>query len=163
MTSGRATARSLSTLVCSPAQPTIAVPFHRPMPAPPRTGMVPVNPQSKTAQWLIQYTRCALDAIHFKNGPSHSKIMMTAQGPCLVEINCRCHGGNGAWMPLASALTGGYNQVVNAVGALLLASGSERPRPWRRSPQASTATSTTRLGTSSLRRPPIPSRAAAAT
>ncbi|EOD23907.1 hypothetical protein EMIHUDRAFT_223094 [Emiliania huxleyi CCMP1516] len=82
-------------------------------------GMVPVNPQSKTAQWLIQYTRCALDAIHFKNGPSHSEIMMTAQGPCLVEINCRCHGGNGAWMPLASALTGGYNQVTASIDCYL--------------------------------------------
>jgi hypothetical protein len=29
----------------------------------------------------------------------------------LVEMNCRVHGGDGIWLPLCSALTGGYNQV----------------------------------------------------
>ena len=29
---------------------------------------------------------------------------MTEDGPCLVEVNSRCHGANGAWMPLVQAL-----------------------------------------------------------
>ena len=35
---------------------------------------------------------------------------MTETGPCLVEVNSRCHGANGSWMPLALALTG-YSQA----------------------------------------------------
>jgi len=30
--------------------------------------------------------------------------------PCLVEMNCRSHGWDGAWAPLAKMLTGGYSQ-----------------------------------------------------
>ncbi len=35
---------------------------------------------------------------------------MTETGPCLVEVNSRCHGAAGAWMSLARSLTG-YTQV----------------------------------------------------
>jgi len=35
---------------------------------------------------------------------------MTSDGPCLVEMNCRSHGWDGAWVPLAKMLTGGYAQ-----------------------------------------------------
>mmetsp|Transcript_30079 Transcript_30079/g.70042 ORF Transcript_30079/g.70042 Transcript_30079/m.70042 type:complete len:538 (-) Transcript_30079:736-2349(-) len=80
-------------------------------------GMEPVDPTSATAQALIQYTRCALNAIAITYGATHSEVMMTADGPCLVEVNCRCHGGNGAWLPLASALTGGYGQVSACIAA----------------------------------------------
>merc|ERR1712217_390235 len=40
-------------------------------------------------------------------------------GPCLVEMNCRAHGGDGAWVPLARALTGGYSQVDATLTAFL--------------------------------------------
>ena len=40
---------------------------------------------------------------------------MTTDGPCLVEMNCRARGGDGAWLPLARALTGGYSQVEATV------------------------------------------------
>jgi len=43
--------------------------------------------------------------------------MLTADGPCLVEVNCRCHGGNGAWVPLASRLTGGDHMVKSCLDA----------------------------------------------
>ena len=43
--------------------------------------------------------------------------MMTKGGPCLVEINCRCHGGNYAWGNLAKMLTGGYNQAHSCPAA----------------------------------------------
>jgi len=74
-------------------------------------GMKPVDPSTEVSKILINYTRRTLDVLGIKNGPTHSEIMMTSEGPCLVEVNCRAHGGNGSWAPLASALTGGYSQV----------------------------------------------------
>jgi hypothetical protein len=52
-----------------------------------------------------------LDAMDLTYGPSHTEVMMTEDGPCLVEVNCRAHGGDGNWRPLCRALTGGYSQV----------------------------------------------------
>jgi len=74
-------------------------------------GMKPVDTSTDTAKILINYTRRTLDILGIKNGPSHGEIMMTSEGPCLVEMNCRAHGGDGSWTPLARALTGGYSQV----------------------------------------------------
>eukprot|EP00536_Pseudo-nitzschia_multiseries_P009359 jgi/Psemu1/22964/gm1.22964_g len=74
-------------------------------------GMKPVDPSTDEAKILINYTRRTLDVLQITNGPTHSEIMMTAEGPCLVEVNCRAHGGDGSWSPLARALTGGYSQV----------------------------------------------------
>ena len=82
-------------------------------------NMVPVSIDSEVARSLISYTRGVLDAVHILNGATHSEIMMTADGPCLVEVNCRCHGGNGAWLPLASRLTGGVTQVSACVDAFV--------------------------------------------
>jgi len=74
-------------------------------------GMKPVDATTDLAKILINYTRRTLDVLEITNGPSHSEIMMTPEGPCLVEVNCRAHGGDGSWSPLARALTGGYSQV----------------------------------------------------
>merc|ERR1719230_2453588 len=74
-------------------------------------GMIPVDVQSKEAQEMIPYVRGVLDALGMKHGPSHGEVMMTQRGPCLVEMNCRAHGGDGAWDPLARELTGGFTQV----------------------------------------------------
>merc|ERR1712232_1100827 len=52
------------------------------------------------------------------DGATHTEVMMTASGPCLVEVNSRCHGAAGAWMPLAQAMTG-YTQVSACVNAFL--------------------------------------------
>ena len=38
---------------------------------------------------LIPYVQGVLDALQIKNGPTHGEVMMTADGPCLVEMNCR--------------------------------------------------------------------------
>jgi len=54
-----------------------------------------------------------------KYGPSHGEVMMTKDGPCLVEMNCRAHGGDGNWRPLCKALTGGYSQVEVTADAIL--------------------------------------------
>lgn len=89
-------------------------------------NMVPVPCDSEQARSLIAYTRAVLDAIRFTNGATHTELIMTADGPCLVEVNCRCHGGNGAWLPLASALTGGITQVSALVDAFTNEAAFER-------------------------------------
>lgn len=80
-------------------------------------GMLPVPAESEIGRQLIPYVRGVLDALGIRNGPSHGEVMMTATGPCLVEMNCRAHGGDGSWAPLAKALTGGYCQVDASLDA----------------------------------------------
>ena len=82
-------------------------------------GCVPVASDSPEAKILIPYVRGVLDALGMKNGPSHGEVMMTEDGPCLIEMNCRAHGGDGNWRSLGRALTGGYSQVEGAVAAYL--------------------------------------------
>jgi biotin carboxylase len=102
-------------------------------------GMVPVPADSELAKVLIAYTRGVLDALGIKKGPTHGEVMMTPDGPCLVEMNCRSHGGEGAWVPLARAFTGGYSQVDAAIDSFLddiaFARLPERPRPFQASGQ----------------------------
>jgi hypothetical protein len=47
---------------------------------------------------ILVYTERVLEAFQFRNGAVHAEIMYTDEGPRLVEINCRLHGGNGAWV-----------------------------------------------------------------
>jgi biotin carboxylase len=82
-------------------------------------GMKPVASDSAEALKLVPYIRGVLDALQIKNGATHGEVMMTETGPCLVEMNCRTHGGDGSWVPLAKALTGGYSQVDATVDAFL--------------------------------------------
>ena len=82
-------------------------------------GDIPVDPGSPECQKLIPYAKQVLDAIGVRNGPSHGEIILTDDGPCLVEMNCRAHGGDGNWRPLCQAMTGGYDQVNVAVKAYL--------------------------------------------
>ena len=80
-------------------------------------GDIPVDSDSPEAKVLIPYARGVLDALGCKHGPSHGEFIMTPDGPCLVEMNCRCHGGDGIWQPLCRGLTGGYNQIDATVMA----------------------------------------------
>lgn len=82
-------------------------------------GMLPVDAASLEAKLLIKYTNQVLDALGMKNGASHGEVIMTSNGPCLVEMNCRAQGGDGNWRPLARALTGGYSQVEACVDSYL--------------------------------------------
>merc|ERR1712217_911713 len=77
-------------------------------------NMLPVESSEPVAQKLISYTRGVIDALDIKHGPTHAEVMMTSDGtPCLVEMNCRAHGWDGAWAPLERALVG-YSQVEAA-------------------------------------------------
>jgi hypothetical protein len=49
-------------------------------------GCVPVDSESEEAKIIIPYVRGVLDAIGFKNGPSHGEVIITKDGPCLVEM-----------------------------------------------------------------------------
>lgn len=82
-------------------------------------GMIPVEAGSPEGQKLIPYTRAVLDAMGIRHGPTHGEVMMTGDGPCLVEMNCRAHGGEASWQPLCHALTGGFSQIESTADALL--------------------------------------------
>jgi len=81
-------------------------------------GVIPVESDSEIAKTLIAYTRSVLDALKIENGPSHGEVMMTEDGPCLVEMNCRCAGCDGALSPVQDALNG-YSQVSVTLDAFL--------------------------------------------
>mmetsp|Transcript_44905 Transcript_44905/g.112931 ORF Transcript_44905/g.112931 Transcript_44905/m.112931 type:complete len:529 (+) Transcript_44905:65-1651(+) len=80
-------------------------------------SVIPVDSNTAVAKTLIKYTQGVLNALKLYNGPSHGEVIMTSDGPCLVEMNCRCHGWDGAWIPLAKKLTGGYAQPEVALDA----------------------------------------------
>ena len=82
-------------------------------------GCHPVEIDSPEARLIIPYVRKVLDALGLKNGPSHGEVIMTPDGACLVEMNCRARGGDGNWRSLAVALTGGYSQVDAAADSYL--------------------------------------------
>ncbi|CAJ1378522.1 unnamed protein product [Effrenium voratum] len=103
-------------------------------------GQQCVLPDSPVAQQLIAYTRGCLDALRITDGATHTEVMMTETGPCLVEVNSRCHGAAGSWMPLARAMTG-YTQVDACVDAFLDAEAFHRlpevPPPFQAAGQVS--------------------------
>jgi len=83
-------------------------------------GCVPIEADSEEAKLIIPYIRKTLDVLGVKNGPSHGEVIITETGPCLVEMNCRANGGDGAWQPLAKGLTpGDYSQVEVTADAYL--------------------------------------------
>jgi len=83
-------------------------------------GCVPIEADSEEAKLIIPYVRKTLDVLGVKNGPSHGEVIITETGPCLVEMNCRANGGDGAWQPLACGLTpGNYSQVEVTADAYL--------------------------------------------
>lgn len=48
-----------------------------------------------TQEQLIEYTFKVLDSLNLRYGASHSEIIVTADGPCLVETAARMHGAKG--------------------------------------------------------------------
>ena len=62
-------------------------------------------------QEVLEYAENVLKAIGFQNGAIHAEIMhMPNRGPVLVEVNCRLHGGNAAWVRPANVCMG-YDQL----------------------------------------------------
>jgi biotin carboxylase len=69
-------------------------------------GMSLLPSDTKMAQELIQYADGVLDALGIVQGPSHMEVMYCADGPCLVEVGSRCHGGEGVWLNVAQECVG---------------------------------------------------------
>jgi len=49
---------------------------------------------------LMSYMLKVLDALAIHHGPAHGEVMYTADGPVLVEVGARPHGGEGSWSPI---------------------------------------------------------------
>ncbi|WP_023638324.1 ATP-grasp domain-containing protein [Musicola paradisiaca] len=58
---------------------------------------------------LADYTRGVCACLGIKNGPSHAEVMLTADGPCLVEIAAR---SDGILRPDVACVTTGLGQLL---------------------------------------------------
>ncbi|KAG6617631.1 Argininosuccinate lyase 2 [Phytophthora cinnamomi] len=80
---------------------------------------------------MIDYQFQVLDALGIRNGPAHGEVKFCRGSPVLIEVGSRCHGGEGAWVPIANICVG-YNQVTAAVDSILdgetFAKLTDRPR-----------------------------------
>jgi biotin carboxylase len=81
-------------------------------------GMTLLPASGPVAQQLIAYSDSVLDTLGVVNGPGHMEIMMCPDGPCLVEVGSRCHGGEGSWRVVADECVG-YNQITASIDAFL--------------------------------------------
>ncbi len=61
-----------------------------------------------TQDQLVSYVKTVLDALSIKYGPSHSEVMMTENGPVLIESGARIGGGVN---PAVSDECLGHNQI----------------------------------------------------
>ncbi|EEY59748.1 uncharacterized protein PITG_20994 [Phytophthora infestans T30-4] len=79
---------------------------------------------------MIDYQFQVLDALGIREGPAHGEVKFCGGSPVLIEVGSRCHGGEGAWVPIANMCVG-YNQVTAAVDSILdgeaFAKLSDRP------------------------------------
>ena len=98
-------------------------------------GCVPIESESPEMVPLIPYLRGVLNSLAIQDGPTHTKIMFTSDGPCLVELASRLHGGDGIWRPLCRALTGGYSQIEATIDAFTapteFAKLADKPPPFK--------------------------------
>lgn len=64
---------------------------------------------------LVSYVKSVLDALHLTEGPAHTEVMWTAEGPMLIELNPRLQGSI-ITEPVTAAL--GHNHVSRTVDAV---------------------------------------------
>lgn len=92
----------------------------------------PVSPDEKEFKVLADYNSKVLDALEIRYGAAHSEIMLTKDGPVLIEVAARLPGGID---PSADTEVFGYNPVSILVDSLLNPHSflrmCEQPRlPW---------------------------------
>ncbi len=80
------------------------------------SGAVLVPPTAPQWTELVGYARDVLDALQVRHGPAHHEIMLTADGPCLVEVGVRLCGADTAAQALLAL---GESQVERTVQAYL--------------------------------------------
>lgn len=73
-----------------------------------------IMPAEGVSNELIDYQFKVLDALGIRNGPAHGEVKFCRGSPVLIEVGARCHGGEGAWVPIANKCVG-YNQVDAAI------------------------------------------------
>ncbi|MEV6983586.1 ATP-grasp domain-containing protein [Sphaerisporangium sp. NPDC051017] len=74
---------------------------------------------------LAEYARGVLDAVGMRFGSAHIEIMNTADGPVLIELGARAHGGG---QPRFNRVATGDSQIDRTVRALV---GGEVPPGYR--------------------------------
>ena len=72
--------------------------------------LLPLDSTPELAAMVDYVVGSVLPAVGIANGAVHSEIILTPRGPVLVEANCRMHGSDGGWVPVAEACLG-YSQV----------------------------------------------------
>ncbi|MFD3971829.1 ATP-grasp domain-containing protein [Streptomyces cyaneofuscatus] len=70
-----------------------------------------VAPDAPEVPVLTHYAEAVLDAVGLRHGTAHIEIMLTAEGPRLIEINSRPHGGG---HPVFNLTATGDSQVHRA-------------------------------------------------
>ncbi|MFG2916442.1 ATP-grasp domain-containing protein [Kitasatospora sp. NPDC048298] len=71
-----------------------------------------VSPDDPAVPALTRYAEAVLDAVGLRHGAAHIEIMLTDEGPRLIEINSRPHGGG---HPAFNLTATGDSQVHRAV------------------------------------------------
>lgn len=80
------------------------------------SGALSVGPDEPVRAGLEQYVRAVLDALGVRHGPAHAEVMLTADGPCLVEVGVRLCGADTAYY---AGLSAGESQIEWTVDAYL--------------------------------------------
>eukprot|EP00966_Prymnesium_polylepis_P215695 4994720-Prymnesium_polylepis.2 len=76
-------------------------------------GDAPSSPRlSSLAERAMRVLVCVCAFI--PQGAIHSEVKLEERGPVLIEANCRLHGGEGTWAPMAEACVG-YSQVSGMI------------------------------------------------
>jgi biotin carboxylase len=96
-------------------------------------GAIFVPPGERHWEPLVEYTFGVLDALGIRHGPTHLEVMVTADGPCLIEAGARFCGADTAYY---AELAAGESQVSRTVTAYLeperFATEHEEPYVFRR-------------------------------
>lgn len=79
--------------------------------------LLPIDAEPELAA-MVDYIFKVLDALGIKNGAMHSEAKLEERGAVLIEVNCRLHGGEGTWAPMAEACLG-YSAVSACCDAYL--------------------------------------------
>eukprot|EP00605_Chrysophyceae_sp_TOSAG23-4_P002260 GSChrysophyteH1.ASY1.ANO1.2504.1 assembled CDS len=59
---------------------------------------------------MIEYASKVNKALGIVQGPSHTELIFDSEGPCLIKVGARFHGGEGTWITCANECIG-YTQV----------------------------------------------------
>ena len=76
---------------------------------------------------LVEYVCEALDAIGIQYGPAHTEVMLTADGPVLIEVGARPQGAIDPAAPLHGVGTNQFIELANALEGIVTGLPLEDP------------------------------------